>query len=188
MFQIIIISSDKQENKPTSGHSNASGRKSRNLREATYHLREEALRRYRVKHSGDDPPENWEPSPTEQDDIIRALSPPGQDPDPELLAARNDGAFSNIGTPRGSVQGTPHGTPRGSVHVTPLQTPRENTRELGTPSIHVSAEPTQVSSLKGEQPVNGKTGKENTGRQMHEGRASLVSGAWSLRYSLFHFY
>lgn len=77
----------------------ASGRKSRNLREATQHLREEALRRYRLRHQGDDPPEDWQPTDQEQDAIIRALSPANQI-DPELVQAKNEGAFYNIGSPR----------------------------------------------------------------------------------------
>lgn len=69
------------------------------MREATQHLREEALRRYRLNHAGDDPPEDWEPPQDEQEDIIRCLSPPGE-VDPELKRAQESGAFSNLGTPR----------------------------------------------------------------------------------------
>lgn len=97
------MSGEADENvKPSARSSASSGRKSRNLRQATQHLREEALRRYRRAHQGDDPPPDWEPSPDEQDDIIRALSPPGAW-DPHLVAAQNDGAFENLGTPRGII-------------------------------------------------------------------------------------
>jgi len=82
--------------------SSSSGRKSRNLREATYHLREEALRRYRINHQGDDPPADWQLTLDEQNDIIRALSPPGLNLDPELVAAQSEGAFRDISTPRGT--------------------------------------------------------------------------------------
>lgn len=87
--------------------SSASGRKSRNLREATYHLREEALKRYRNKHKGEDPPIDWEPTTDEQDAIIRALSPPNLSPDPALLAAQSEGAFEGLGTPRGTAAAPP---------------------------------------------------------------------------------
>lgn len=152
-----------KENKPHSGHSNSSGRKSRNLREATYHLREEALRRYRLKHAGDDPPVDWEPSTAEQDDIIRALSPPGGEADPELLAAQSDGAFVGLGTPRGSVQGTP------------LQTPRQGDRQhssLTTPSIQISAEHTMLQS-----DGVGRLRSATQAGVSRKGRPWMVSGA-----------
>ena len=152
-----------KENKPHSGHSNSSGRKSRNLREATYHLREEALRRYRLKHAGDDPPVDWEPSTAEQDDIIRALSPPGGEADPELLAAQSDGAFVGLGTPRGSVQGTP------------LQTPRQGDRQhssLTTPSIQISAEHTMLQS-----DGVGRLRSATQAGVSRKGRQLMVSGA-----------
>lgn len=107
-----------------SNHSSASGRKSRNLREAYHHLREEALRRYRLNHEGDDPPEDWEPSLEEQDDIIRALSPRNDEADPELLQAQADGAFKNIGTPRA----TPDLQRPGSGYISPSEQARSNSR------------------------------------------------------------
>lgn len=85
-----------------------------------------------MNHAGDEPPEDWEPTATEQDDIIRALSPPGHEPDPDLLAAQSDGAFRNIGTPRGSARGSPP------------ETPRRESRELSTLSILLPSDAAQV--------------------------------------------
>lgn len=98
--QILLGTADQTSQPSSRPMTSGEGRKSRNLREATQHLREEALRRYRMKHSGEDPPAEWEPSAAEQEEIIRAVTPPGPIQD-EALADLVE-RMSAAGTPRTS--------------------------------------------------------------------------------------
>lgn len=147
---------NKSGGRPLTRSSASSGRKSRNLREATYHLREEALRRYRTNHQGEDPPPEWEPSAEEQYDIIRALSPPGEYFDSQLVAAQDQGAFEKLGTPRGtaliSCQNTP--TIIYQALVEPQdETPFQLSARVSLPETSVAPTSMPLTSVSAKQPT-----------------------------------